>query len=673
MKRARGSRADEVGVKDRFVLKIVTAAALMVATFHLYAAYFPDASNWSVHHLAFLPVPFRWIIAALMLIALVPRIQRWFFRGYEKLHVRTDSLSPVVRRLLLIVCAAGVVLLFWIARERAFFLGDGYLILRNLGQIHNATTIPTMSFRDAPLPALVLREVSELLGAIGQTEPDELAFRVVSFGCGLVWIGVSYWLARLLAKKAVDRALVVLFLLGWGGVQLYFGYVEIYSPASCMLLLFLATSIAHLRGAISFLVPSLVFGVLCATHFSMGFVLPVYVWLCYVNVRNGRFVKLLLGGLLMAAVFVASLAFAEYTPSKFMAIIASGSSHAVPLFQADVQKHAYTLFSPVHFAEIGNVLILASPLAFLLVVCLIFSYPKAMLWKNNEWVLLMVAMISCGGFLFLMNPELGMSRDWDLFSLFTIPVLVFAAASSSGQVTSENERRSIIWIAASAGLLHVIPWIALNANEAEAVERFAVLDDPRVWGRTAVLNSFEELSSYYRKHDDISRGRAYYEKYIAVDSSNARILANAGAISQDMGDDSSAMRYYEKAVRHNTNVETVYDDLAKLYAKQACYDEAIRISKQGLGRGFIGAEALNNLGAIIIRKTNSYLEPLLYFQKAIEVDSLYDAAYLNAGICCSYLHRDPEMIFYLSKFLELRPDYAEAGRLVQAIEEAKKR
>jgi len=416
-----------------------------------------------------------------------------------------------------------------------------------------------------------------------------------------------------------------------------------------------------------------VFGALCAMHFSMAFVLPAYAWLCYLNVRNGRFGKLFAGCLLAAVVFVASLALAEYTPAKFLSVVSSGGSHGVPLSQVDPQKHAYTLFSPVHLGEIANVILLASPLALLLVACLLFGYRKAMSWKNNESVLLTVAMISCGGFLFLMNPGLGMSRDWDLFTVFTIPVLVFAASLCSGQVSSENERRSIMWIAASAGLLHIIPWIALNANEVEAVERFAALSDTRVWGRTAVLNSLEELSTYYRKNDDVPRGREYYEKYIAIDSTNGRILGNAGTLSQDMGDDSSAMRYYEKAIRHNTNVNTAYDDLAKLYAKQERYDEAIRVSKLGLGRGFISAEAFNNLGAIIIRKTNSYIEPLPYFQKAIEIDSLYDPAYLNAGICCSYLKRDAEMIFYLTKFLEMRPDYADAARLVQAIEAAKQR
>jgi tetratricopeptide (TPR) repeat protein len=574
---------------------------------------------------------------------------------------------------LVIALAAVAVFVFWVARERVFFLGDGYLVLRNLGQIHNATTIPMMSFRDAPLTALVLREVSDLLAALGRIAPDELAYRVVSIGCGLGWIGVAFWLARLLAKKPLDRALVVLFLLGWGGMQLYFGYLEIYSPASCLLLLFLTTSIAHLRGAHSFLMPSAVFGALLATHFGMGVVVPAYLWLCYVNLRNRRFAKLFLGCLLTAAIFALSLAFAEYTPSKFLEFAASGGSHALPLMRPDPQLHAYALFSPVHFAEIGNLLILASPLAFLLAVCCILGYPKSALLKSNESVFLLVAMISCGGFLFLMNPELGMSRDWDLFSLYTIPVVVFAAAACAGQVDSENERRSILWIAASAAILHVIPWIALNANEAEAVERFALLDDPRVWGKTAVLNSFDELSSYYRRHDDRKRGLAYYEMYIAVDSSNGRILGNAGSMSQDLGDDSSAIRYYEMAIRHNTKVNTAYDDLAKLYAKQGRYDEAIQLSKRGLAVGFITADALNNLGAFIIKKTNSYREPLLYFQKAIEIDSLFNAAYLNAGISCSYLHLDAQMIFYLSKFLELRPDYPEAARIVHEIERAQRR
>ncbi len=655
-------------MRDDLLTKLLSAAAIIVAAAHAYAAFFPSATNWGFHHLAFFSSTVRIALLFLMVLLLVPAFQRSILRWCEKLLGQAVRLRRFTKSILMLLAIVLGVALFWLARERLTFLGDGSLVVRNLASMERVDLIPTLSFYDAPFSTVIVYECSKFLLGIDPAFAAENSFRFVSVAFGAGWILLLFWVSRLLTEEKLERALVFVFLLGSAGIELFFGYVEIYTPAAFMFLLFMACALSHLRKRLSLIVPSMVFGALLTTHFGMMVFLPAVGWLFYVNLRARRIGRVVVACLAMICTFALLMLTSGYTAGEFLDVVLKSGSHRVPLSFPEPGTHAYTLFSLYHFSEVINLLLLISPLAFVLLLFVVILKFKNIRWMDHEWLFVMLSVASGLVFIFLMNPELGMSRDWDVFSLFTAAVLVGAAMACLKYVGSQTVRRRVLVIASLIGVLHTIPWIALNATEEQALARFGVLQDSRFWGTTAVINSYDELAAFYHARNDLPRSREFYNKFIAVDSGNGRILANCAIICQELHDDSSAIRYFEQAIRHNTIVKTSYTDLGKLYAKYNRLQEAIAVARKGLTMGDNSSDALNSLGVYIVQLKPDYDEGLEYFLRAIDLDSTYSNAFLNAGFCFYYLGKQDEMKAFFSKFLELEPGYADAENVRRLID-----
>ncbi len=119
----------------------------------------------------------------------------------------------------------------------------------------------------------------------------------------------------------------------------------------------------------------------------------------------------------------------------------------------------------------------------------------------------------------------------------------------------------------------------------------------------------------------------------------------------------------EQATRHDPPNKIVYINLAKLYLKRQRFDEASEMTLKGLMSETSSADTLTDLGIYCIKLRQDYTEALKYFRRAINLDSNYADAYLNAGLAYYGLNKPQEMKPYLLKFLELQPDSPKAERL----------
>src|SRR5439155_567009 len=77
---------------------------------------------------------------------------------------------------------------------------------------------------------------------------EVIHYVIIMFGTGCVLLVMV--LARALFIDPLDRLLCVLFLLSSGASQLFFGYVENYTPAYFGVILYCLLAILHLRGKI---------------------------------------------------------------------------------------------------------------------------------------------------------------------------------------------------------------------------------------------------------------------------------------------------------------------------------------------------------------------------------------------------------------------------------------
>jgi hypothetical protein len=127
---------------------------------------------------------------------------------------------------------------------------------------------------------------------------------------------------------------------------------------------------------------------------------------------------------------------------------------------------------------------------------------------SAEIVFLAIGSILTVGLMLTFNCDIGASRDWDVMSIFGLPVILLSIVLfKKFHPVGERFLRALL-VVILITLWHTVPWVLINANETRFLARFDVLQDSRLWSRNALRLSSHTASKYY-----MSRG----EKQKALD------------------------------------------------------------------------------------------------------------------------------------------------------------
>jgi tetratricopeptide (TPR) repeat protein len=606
-------------------------SCLVVIGLHIYGALAPNSTNWGFHFLGFYPLGIQLIGTALFCALMTLKGQNLVFSLFQRLS-RFNSRGFFSFILILAVLGATAQVL-WSARERTFFLGDGYLILRTLPNIIQLKEVAS-AFRNEPFAGWVVWRLYHALVQFGIAQPELLAYQVCSilFGVGTVVMVVRF--ASLVCKITLDKVLVGAFILSSGFIQLFFGYVELYAPSVFALFLYFTLALLYLQERVSIIPVGAAFGLLTSIHLGMQCLAPSFAFLLIHEMRRGRFVVSLFSGLLSIAVFSASLLVTGYTWTTFWSnVSAGGKPHFLSLSMSGNIWQPYSLFSLEHFLDLVNLVLLVSPL---LVASIILLGPRIYSresWNYPEWVFLFIASVSSLLFLFAVNSDLGVSRDWDLLGTLTIPSILAVSFLLAKELSTTPSLRRLIALMAGITLLHTVLWIALNANAELALSRFVHLQDNRLWSKGALCNAYEELSIYYRDRGDFPRGVEFINSYLAIDSTNSRVWVSKASILLTMKE----------------------------------YGKALEAGRKGVQLDSNSARAQNNLGAVIVNSKSDWVGGLPYFLRAIALDSTLAEASLNAGLCFQKLGDKGKMRLFWERFLRQAPNSSRAADVRQEL------
>ncbi len=609
-------------------------SCLVIIGLHLYGALVPDSTNWGFHFLGFYPPGIQLISTALFLSLMTLRGQNLVLSFFQRL----SRFNPrgVIRFLLVTAALGATALVFWAARERTFFLGDGNLILRTLPNIIRTEEVVT-AFRNEPFAGWIIWRLYHVLAYFGIAQPALFAYQAASmmFGIGTVII-VSIF-ASLVAQAKLDKVLLGAFILSSGFIQLFFGYVELYSPSVFALSLYLTLALLCIHGRISIILVGAAFGLLTSLHLGMQCLAPSFAFLLVHEMRRGRVLGSLLSGLLSITVFSALLLVSGYTWTTFWSNVSAGRKpHFLSLSMSGNIWQPYSLFSAPHFLDLVNLILLISPLLVALVILLRPKFFSRESWKYPEWIFLLIAAVSSLLFLFAVNSDLGVSRDWDLLGTLIVPSIVAVSFLSARELSASPSLRRPIALMAAITFLHTGLWIALNTNPDRALSRFDHLQSDYLWSKGALSNSYEELSIYYRDHGDLAKGIAFINRYIATDSTNSRIWVSKASMLSLMKENGKALEAGRRAVQLDSN----------------------------------SARAQNNLGAIIVNSNNDWAGGLPYFLRAVALDSTLAEANLNAGLCFQQLGDKGRMRLYWERFLQQAPNSPQAAAVRQGLDNA---
>jgi len=285
----------------------------------------------------------------------------------------------------------------------------------------------------------------------------------------------------------------------------------------------------------------------------------------------------------------------------------SGSGHILPLFSKNLTNNtAYTLFSYEHIIDIINEYLLITPIAFFIFIHVIFKRKMIMTFislERNAFLLIGSAFYFI--FCFIFNMEIGVSRDWDLFSASAIPITLVSVLFIIK--IFENRLKAISIIIIGCCILHTVPWIIVNSNENYSLKRFLRLTESKIWSPFAKSYAFDELRAFYDEKQDYNSALEY-----AINASNQL-----------------------NSERFRINLATAYNNSAKSLAKEMNFPEAelhfINAHKQNP----VDMNILTNLGLFYFNLFD-YDKALIYFIKAYNLQP-ENALILRNIIILNYL------------------------------------
>jgi tetratricopeptide (TPR) repeat protein len=641
------------GASDRGLLWWVTVVSILFAAAHLMAAFAPTAKNWGIHHLAFFPRVARLSIPVLMLMALLPAIQQMFIENISRVHNWFERQTKISKWMLLAVLLLACSLLFWFLRERTFFLGDGFMIARWLEIVDRVKGVQVF-FKHEPLTGLLAWCLSLAFSTVGVPSVHEVALQTLSIVFGLGSVIMIMLLSRELFSEFHDRFFFTMFLFVSGVSQLFFGYIENYTPTYFGLLGYTLLGVLYLRGKVSLLLPSIAFGVLFTLYFGiLGFV-PTLLLLFYHSARLKNFRDI---GLSIVATILTSggiLWFMGYTFNKLYEIFFRDEGHIVPLTKLSSGWKAYSMFSLPHLLEVGNLYLLLLPYVPLLLYILIKRNFRQRLLRVGEAKFLLLSGVLGIIFTMILNPDIGMSRDWDLMSPFFLTGMI-AAGWLLVKCVQRETRHRIFAIIIVAMMLHTVPWVAVNADVDRSIARFNMLPDEDLWGRNA-FRVYEELGMYYEEHHDTLKTMMYYERVLLHDSTNGRMLGNLAGLYLLRGNEEKALAYGEKAITYGSKAPEVYYNVGAYYAKRDRFDEALPPMIKSLELDPTKATTSYSIGIIYADGKRDFQSALKYFNHALTLDPSFAQAYLDAGLCLLRLHQPEQARRYFEPYFILYPN-----------------
>jgi len=534
-----------------------------------------------LHIPAFLPI---WLKAAFFGVAgailILPGRFFVHFAGRISRLMSRILESPVS---LIVVAAAFVVL-----RATPALLGDGRL----RGREAQAGIVRPVEYLSDWLATKVYELGHPLIAIDGWT-----AVAVVSIFSGCLFLFFIWYFPRRIWNDSRDRLVARSLLAGSGLVALFFGYVEAYALPCALMTGVLLAAEAFRREKGSFYVVVLLQIMAVAAHVLAVILFPA-LWSLALTNRTKRGARLTV------------VAFSMTAGLCWMYFIFFGNVYAkeaamgrviLPLFAA--LPTDYGILSPAHLLDLANLPLLVCPGAVIAAVILLAC--RKNFTKIAGYAFFWSTVIAAGlVFIILLDPKLGMARDWDLFGLGLLPVVVWTAIRMADRRPSLVPGTVMYPIVAQ--VMTSVVFVGINTHSDTAIARFEnllELDRNRGgygheilagwyhdrgdtekeilhWREAAILEDNKRywggLSLACLQAGDYRSGLAAACRAYARDTSWAKGAFYLASAYRELGQYDSALLYYDRSLCLDPGAHNVRHDLATFYLRFGLYDEGLQ-------------------------------------------------------------------------------------------------
>ncbi|MFN0149237.1 MAG: tetratricopeptide repeat protein [bacterium] len=463
--------------------------------------------------------------------------------------------TPHSRRLTLVLVALGLFAIVAItAGNRNEFFGD---IKLYQDKFEAAKSGPILRDPIDRLPDRTIMTINYALFRAGRGVWERLrardVFAATSIASGAAYVVLAAWLASRWGRGSL------LFLFCSPAMLLFLGYGEHYGAVSAGIMLTLVLGFRACQREIeAWWVLAVALGVSCL-HLAATILLPAAVYLL-VTQRRDREVRPTHDtrgsrrplGAITACVVLAVVVCAFLAEVALRPATSTLGKITLPLVRDD--SVPYSLFAFEHIAFVGGAVLFIGLLPLGAIVwALIAREPaaRAAALAHPFTRFVLIALASALGFAFVIDPKLGV-RDWDLLSLFSVPLHVAAAWLVSarddaihqalGETRSFTPRNLAAPILLCAGIAvwHTGPWIAANARteRAAALTQEWVESDARytsAYSAASDVTPFLKLASIFERADLPQRALHCAQRSAEVSPNSVESWITIGKLLRNAG------------------------------------------------------------------------------------------------------------------------------------------
>lgn len=576
---------------------LVASAALSAAIIAV-AAFLPGLRLWGVNHLSFLPPVARYAAIGLLALVFLPLVARSFYRGacglFDRLGVAKKNAGTWV---LIVAFATAAGMTFWAARSSTLLLGDGQLLVRSFEAAELGYDKVIMRSAKA-----IMNEESIAPGAtlayygankIGSNFKQKPINSMRAFNCILGGILILL-LGTVVTGNFVRgelRLWLLILALGSCSLELFFGYIENYTTPTLLLAFYvvLALRALHARGPVW--APAILLVMACYAHIQSILFVPSFVYLLvWMRMPNRRaFLIRRWTPLFAATAFIGVIA----APLVF-----EMSKFYVPL---GFTNEKYALLSPHHLLDIVNELFMLVPI---LPVVATMAWigrdaeraagrnashdrsatrtPSEWFAHPAEWQFVTTILIPCALYIGFFHPEIGMARDWDLFTMTTTALVPFVLLVLNRYLRTTGLAADRVARFAVPSLLVLLvsstAWIWVNASTERTMERFKNI---LTYDRTHAAYAWENLAILQHARKDIDAAIATMR--IAYDHShNPRQGSRLAVYLDEAGQRAEAEQVIEKILEKRPDYSVARVRLLVFLEKEGNWPRIMDVARDGV-------------------------------------------------------------------------------------------
>jgi tetratricopeptide (TPR) repeat protein len=629
---------------------------------------FPESRMWGFNFLLFLPVPYTVVYVILTVAAIIlPFIKRFegineqIINGYSAVFCESSN-KYYARLAVTFVCT----ILFLLFLADTHFLGDGYAVIANLA----SETGSFIKWSEMGVTHFLL-SLQSLVGPKSE-EAALSAFRIVSVFSGIFSVWIFFLISQEISEDKTKRFLTFLMLIMSGGLLLFFGYAENYPLLWVAFPGFAYFGLRYINRDKWLIGPIVFLALGMFTHMQAVQMIPAFILLIFCKgwprrlYDRFKFIFWILAGII--TVILLMRFHHQYITDLYIEDI------FLPMFEGKPSDPDCLIFSLTHLADIFSHLLLLSPLVYLVFIMSIKRLPR--LFKRADTIFLLLLTLTGLGFLMVIDPKLGMARDWDLLSLaaFGLTLLTVHLLGKNQILALKRLILPIVIYAVCAAL----PYLFMNLTPVSAVKYvkyFINLDIQKSLPATVVLRTYykkqeyqpavDSLDALYNKRyqnkikirqaiNSMHSGDLETARRLAATIKPLRFFANYHDMLSNLyrhaGDQDRALEEYGKVISLQRYNHNVWLNRARTLIALRRFDEAVPDLRKALHLHNNSLTVFDGFATIHLYQ-EQWDSTIYYSEKMLKIDSTSFAALYFLAVAYQYLGDEEKFAKYKEKYV----------------------